>query len=213
MQCINKPILQKMHHSSETGAGLSVLAALQIACFATAVQSSGCSATDTVCQCTTGKDKITNSVTPCIEKSCSADDASSTCPLLLFLSQYSGHLQLGPPYLHVQLSTRCHSLPDNATLAPLSSTSQPTLTAIANFPTEVATAGNAICAAALSSASTVGTTATMSGAAASQTGSTNGTTTTNAAAIQTTNAAADVKGKMAGVGAAVVGFAAAILAA
>ena len=86
---INKSILQKMHQSSETGSKLTVLTALQLACFASAVQSSGCSASDTVCQCTTGKDKITASVTPCIEKSCSADDAASTCSFLPFLSHSS----------------------------------------------------------------------------------------------------------------------------
>jgi len=129
---------------------VSDLPSCSIACFAAAVQASGCSASDTVCQCTTGKDKITASVTPCIEKSCSADDAA-----------------------------------------------------------KVQSAGNAICASALSSASTgaasgvASSTATITSPASSKTG---------VAAAQTTNAAADVKGKMVGVGAAVVGLVVAVLA-
>ena len=93
VNAINKYILQKMHQGSETGSELTVLTALQLTCFAAAVQASGCSASDTVCQCTTGKDKITASVTPCIEKSCSASDAASTCSFLLFLSQHSSQLR------------------------------------------------------------------------------------------------------------------------
>ncbi|XTI85981.1 hypothetical protein V2W45_1340913 [Cenococcum geophilum] len=137
---------------------VSGLPSCSLACFAAAIQDSGCSTSDTVCQCTTGKDKITASVTPCISKSCSADDAA-----------------------------------------------------------KVLSAGNAICASALSSASTGGTTATMSGAAASGAASTATITSpassgTGVAAAQTTNAAADVKGKMVGVGAAVVGLVVAVLA-
>ncbi|KAF2191002.1 hypothetical protein K469DRAFT_732524 [Zopfia rhizophila CBS 207.26] len=51
-----------------------------ISCFAAALPASGCSATDTKCQCTTGKDAITKSVATCIPSKCSADDQSKVLP-------------------------------------------------------------------------------------------------------------------------------------
>ncbi|OCK86343.1 hypothetical protein K432DRAFT_376849 [Lepidopterella palustris CBS 459.81] len=45
-----------------------------IPCFQTAIASSGCSVTDTVCQCTTGLAAITASATPCVLKSCQPSD-------------------------------------------------------------------------------------------------------------------------------------------
>ncbi|CAI6340172.1 unnamed protein product [Periconia digitata] len=45
-----------------------------LTCFAAAVPASGCTLTDTTCQCTTGKDKIAESVTSCVVQRCSAED-------------------------------------------------------------------------------------------------------------------------------------------
>lgn len=48
-------------------------------CFSAAVAQSGCSATDTLCQCTTGLTSITNNVTPCLLKStCTSSDLTCT---------------------------------------------------------------------------------------------------------------------------------------
>jgi len=54
------------------------LPSCSISCFTTAIASSGCGATDTKCQCTTGKDAITKTITPCLLKACSQDDATKT---------------------------------------------------------------------------------------------------------------------------------------
>lgn len=44
-------------------------------CFSAAIAKTSCSATDYYCQCTTGKDTITNEVTPCLLKStCTTGD-------------------------------------------------------------------------------------------------------------------------------------------
>ncbi|KAF2712401.1 hypothetical protein K504DRAFT_203742 [Pleomassaria siparia CBS 279.74] len=51
-----------------------------LTCFATAVPAAGCSLTDTKCQCTTGKDSITASLTSCVPGKCSADDIAKINP-------------------------------------------------------------------------------------------------------------------------------------
>ncbi|KAF2687078.1 hypothetical protein K458DRAFT_295982 [Lentithecium fluviatile CBS 122367] len=51
-----------------------------LACFATAVPATGCSLTDTQCQCTTGRDSITASITLCVPDRCSAEDIASIAP-------------------------------------------------------------------------------------------------------------------------------------
>ena len=50
---------------------------IQLPCFASAVQGSGCGLSDTKCQCTTGNAKITESVTACAPSKCSAEDLQS----------------------------------------------------------------------------------------------------------------------------------------
>ncbi|KAF2398386.1 hypothetical protein EJ06DRAFT_532134 [Trichodelitschia bisporula] len=51
-----------------------------LSCFATAIASSGCTLEDTYCQCTTGKNAITTSVTPCVTKACSNEDLAKVLP-------------------------------------------------------------------------------------------------------------------------------------
>ncbi|KAF2399220.1 hypothetical protein EJ06DRAFT_522744 [Trichodelitschia bisporula] len=51
-----------------------------LTCFQDAIKAAGCDSNDTICQCTTGKDKITKEVTPCILKACSSADAAAVAP-------------------------------------------------------------------------------------------------------------------------------------
>ena len=51
-----------------------------LSCFAVAVPASGCSLTDAKCQCTTGRDSITESITKCVPGKCSADEIASRYP-------------------------------------------------------------------------------------------------------------------------------------
>ncbi|KAF1978462.1 hypothetical protein BU23DRAFT_595640 [Bimuria novae-zelandiae CBS 107.79] len=51
-----------------------------LACFAAAVPASGCSLTDTKCQCTTGQASITKSLTECAPGKCSAEDVAKIAP-------------------------------------------------------------------------------------------------------------------------------------
>jgi len=57
---------------------LSSLPACSLTCFTTGAAAAGCNIDDVVCQCTTGKAALTNSVTPCIMKSCSPADQAQT---------------------------------------------------------------------------------------------------------------------------------------
>ncbi|KAF2115902.1 hypothetical protein BDV96DRAFT_646077 [Lophiotrema nucula] len=51
-----------------------------LTCFAAAVSGSGCSLSDTTCQCTTGRDSISQSVTGCVPGKCSDDDIAKITP-------------------------------------------------------------------------------------------------------------------------------------
>jgi len=53
---------------------VSSLPPCSVSCFATAIEASGCGLTDYVCQCTTGKQALVASLSPCIEKACSPAD-------------------------------------------------------------------------------------------------------------------------------------------
>jgi hypothetical protein len=57
---------------------LSGIPTCALTCFAVAVPESGCSLTDSECQCTTGREKIESSITKCVPAKCSADDVEST---------------------------------------------------------------------------------------------------------------------------------------
>lgn len=65
---------------------------LQLPCINAAVPSSGCTATDYVCQCTTGRTAIFNSIVPCLTKSkCSNADYARKCCFFLGLNQLTGY--------------------------------------------------------------------------------------------------------------------------
>jgi len=55
---------------------LSQIPACAFSCFTAGAQAAGCGINDLVCQCTTGKTALTNSVTPCVQKACNAADVA-----------------------------------------------------------------------------------------------------------------------------------------
>ncbi|KAF2663267.1 hypothetical protein BT63DRAFT_484354 [Microthyrium microscopicum] len=57
---------------------LSSLPTCSLTCFAQGAAVAGCNLNDVVCQCTTGKNALTASVTPCVDKACSAADQAAT---------------------------------------------------------------------------------------------------------------------------------------
>ncbi|PSN67405.1 hypothetical protein BS50DRAFT_574104 [Corynespora cassiicola Philippines] len=59
-------------------------------CFATAVPASGCSISDTECQCTTGRDSITQSITECVPGKCSSEDIASLASAVEGICQRAG---------------------------------------------------------------------------------------------------------------------------
>ncbi|KAH7139006.1 hypothetical protein B0J11DRAFT_32726 [Dendryphion nanum] len=61
-----------------------------IACFAVAVPSSGCSLTDTTCQCTTGRDKITSSLMECVPGKCSTSEIAQLAPAVENICKKAG---------------------------------------------------------------------------------------------------------------------------
>ncbi|KAF9740353.1 hypothetical protein PMIN06_005679 [Paraphaeosphaeria minitans] len=61
-----------------------------ISCFAVAVPASGCSLTDTNCQCTTGKDQIQDSLTKCVPGKCDAADIAKIAPAVSKLCASAG---------------------------------------------------------------------------------------------------------------------------
>ncbi|KAK7191189.1 hypothetical protein DPSP01_013524 [Paraphaeosphaeria sporulosa] len=69
---------------------LSDIPTCALSCFAIAVPASGCSLTDTTCQCTTGKDKIQESITKCIPDKCEAADIAKVAPAVAKLCAAAG---------------------------------------------------------------------------------------------------------------------------
>ncbi|KAF2644782.1 hypothetical protein P280DRAFT_179871 [Massarina eburnea CBS 473.64] len=69
---------------------LSGLPTCALTCFATAVPAAGCSLADTKCQCTTGKDSITNSITSCVPGKCSSSDIAEIAPAVSAICQRAG---------------------------------------------------------------------------------------------------------------------------
>merc|ERR1712070_369313 len=69
---------------------LSSIPTCAIPCFAAAVAGSGCGLSDTVCQCTTGNEKITQSITECAPDRCSADDLAKIAPAAAGLCAAAG---------------------------------------------------------------------------------------------------------------------------
>ncbi|ORY17847.1 hypothetical protein BCR34DRAFT_596715 [Clohesyomyces aquaticus] len=61
-----------------------------ITCFAAAVPAAGCGLTDTKCQCTTGQQKITESVAACVPSKCSAEDQAKLIPAVEKLCAAAG---------------------------------------------------------------------------------------------------------------------------
>jgi len=53
---------------------LSSLPACSFSCFTAGAAAAGCGIDDVVCQCTTGRTALTNSVTPCVLKNCNPAD-------------------------------------------------------------------------------------------------------------------------------------------
>jgi hypothetical protein len=68
---------------------LSNIPSCALPCFATAIQQSGCSLSDTKCQCTTGAQKITDSLTSCAPARCQGDDLNSTFSSFVLSSRQS----------------------------------------------------------------------------------------------------------------------------
>ena len=52
---------------------------LQLTCLSAAIEGSGCSLDDTLCQCTTGNKTITEKSVPCISQKCQPPDQTSKC--------------------------------------------------------------------------------------------------------------------------------------
>eukprot|EP00994_Dinema_validum_P004383 NODE_2427_length_699_cov_42.961538_g1977_i0.p2 GENE.NODE_2427_length_699_cov_42.961538_g1977_i0~~NODE_2427_length_699_cov_42.961538_g1977_i0.p2 ORF type:complete len:172 (+),score=37.82 NODE_2427_length_699_cov_42.961538_g1977_i0:115-630(+) len=74
-----------------TGAqDLSGVPQCALPCLIKAVPSSGCTATDVKCQCTTGQAKLAESLQGCIPSACSADDAAKLTPALLGICKAAG---------------------------------------------------------------------------------------------------------------------------
>ncbi|KAF1953572.1 hypothetical protein CC80DRAFT_551218 [Byssothecium circinans] len=61
-----------------------------LSCFATAVPASGCSLSDTACQCTTGSSSIQNSLTSCVPGKCSTDDIAKIAPAVADICKRAG---------------------------------------------------------------------------------------------------------------------------
>lgn len=69
---------------------LSGIPTCALTCFAAAVPPSGCSLTDTKCQCTTGKDKIQSSIETCAPQRCSVEDAAKIAPAVQAICERAG---------------------------------------------------------------------------------------------------------------------------
>lgn len=79
---VRRPPVRRMSLSLMTARSINILdhytdLQLQLPCLIKAVPSSGCTATDVKCQCTTGQAKLAESLQGCIPSACSADDAAS----------------------------------------------------------------------------------------------------------------------------------------
>ncbi|KAI8936770.1 hypothetical protein NX059_006016 [Plenodomus lindquistii] len=74
-----------------TGAqDLSAVPQCALPCLLQAIPSSGCSATDITCQCTTGQAALTESLLGCVPNACSAEDQARLTPALLAVCQSAG---------------------------------------------------------------------------------------------------------------------------
>ncbi|KAF2027409.1 hypothetical protein EK21DRAFT_114898 [Setomelanomma holmii] len=69
---------------------LSGIPSCAIPCFAAAVGGSGCGLTDTKCQCTTGRESITNSLNGCTPSRCSASEIASIASAVQTLCAAAG---------------------------------------------------------------------------------------------------------------------------
>ncbi|KAF2828786.1 hypothetical protein CC86DRAFT_368923 [Ophiobolus disseminans] len=69
---------------------LSGIPSCAIPCFLPAVQGSGCSLTDARCQCTTGRESITNSLFTCTPSRCSASDIANIASAVQALCANAG---------------------------------------------------------------------------------------------------------------------------
>ncbi|KAF2444744.1 hypothetical protein P171DRAFT_484835 [Karstenula rhodostoma CBS 690.94] len=69
---------------------LSQIPTCALSCFASAVPASGCSLTDTTCQCTTGKDSIEESLNKCVPGKCEAADIAKIAPAVSKLCASAG---------------------------------------------------------------------------------------------------------------------------
>ncbi|KAF1355691.1 hypothetical protein EJ07DRAFT_182039 [Lizonia empirigonia] len=62
-----------------------------VACLVAAIPGSGCSVSDTACQCTTGQAAITSSLDSCVPTSCSTEDAAKVAPALAGICSAAGY--------------------------------------------------------------------------------------------------------------------------
>ncbi|KAH8707097.1 hypothetical protein GQ44DRAFT_628898 [Phaeosphaeriaceae sp. PMI808] len=69
---------------------LSSLPGCAIPCFAAAIQGSGCTLSDAKCQCTTGRDSISNSLLQCLPTRCSAQEQAKIAPAVQTLCAAAG---------------------------------------------------------------------------------------------------------------------------
>ncbi|KAF2396782.1 hypothetical protein EJ06DRAFT_171516 [Trichodelitschia bisporula] len=142
------------------------LPACATSCFEKAIASSGCTAEDRTCQCTTGKAAITASATPCVATSCSASDLQAVLA-------YTDAL--------------CKEATESSSSAPASSASSAVSSASAAASSAVSAASSAASKAssAVSKASSVAASASSAAASGASSAS---------SSVATANAAAGLKG-------------------
>jgi len=76
---------------------LSALPACSFACFTAGAAAAGCGIDDVVCQCTTGRTALTNSVTPCVMKNCNpADQQQAAQAAITICDQALSSTKAGP---------------------------------------------------------------------------------------------------------------------
>ncbi|RMZ71737.1 proline-rich antigen [Pyrenophora seminiperda CCB06] len=69
---------------------LSAVPQCAVPCFAEALPSSGCSVTDVKCQCTTGRQPLTDALMKCVPSKCSPQELANLTPALAGLCAQAG---------------------------------------------------------------------------------------------------------------------------
>ncbi|KAH7356222.1 hypothetical protein BKA66DRAFT_250480 [Pyrenochaeta sp. MPI-SDFR-AT-0127] len=159
-------------------------------CFVAALPASGCGITDTVCQCTTGREAITNSILGCAPSRCAESDVASIAPAVQALCAKAG--------------VTITDVPTAASTASGSAAATSAASSSANAASSAANAASSAVAAA-SSAASAASSALSAASSIARTASATG----SAAATATPNAA---PGNVAGLGAIAMGLAAGVMA-